>query len=244
MAGRSLDPLSAEIKGLAGRSTADLIGIAPGEAFSEEELGELGRAFGPVRSVVVLAQHIVDPVQTVRFQSGRSAEESEVAASFGDALLRDACWRVVEALREAGWRAAILRNMRYGFPDPRHGVSYKKAAALAGLGAFGRNQLLIHPEWGPWLYLRAVVTDALLPTDSRSSFSPCADCGRCIEACPAGALSEQGFNRSACELFYKSVGAGQLRLSPHGRVNCEECMRACPVGTAPPRLAVGQGNHG
>jgi hypothetical protein len=34
--------LTTRIKSLAGASTADLIGIAPGEAFSAEEVGELG----------------------------------------------------------------------------------------------------------------------------------------------------------------------------------------------------------
>jgi ferredoxin len=236
MSDSDMAELAVQMKQLAGRSTADLIGIAPGSAFSAEEFGELGRSFRPIRSVIVLAQRIVDPIQTVRFQSSGSHHESQVAASFGDALLRDACWRVVGILAEAGHQGVILRNMRYGFPDPRHGVSYKKAAVLAGLGAFGRNQLLIHPQWGPWLYLRAVATDALLPTDSQSSFSPCADCRRCIEACPAGALLEQGFHRPACELFYKKTGMGELRLSPHGHINCDECMRACRVGTAPPRL--------
>ena len=125
---------------------ADLVGIAPGSEFSAEELGELGEAFGEVNSVLVLAQHIIDPIQTVRFYRGPVYQESLVATSFADAMLRDACWRAAEMLEVAGWKAAIPRNLRYGAPDPRHNVSYKKAAVLAGFGAFGRNQLLIHPE--------------------------------------------------------------------------------------------------
>jgi len=235
----SLNELASKIKSLAGASTADLIGIAPGSAFSAEELGELGAQFGPVRSVIVLAQRVIDPIQTVRFNSRGSYQESHIAASFGDAMLRDACWRVVEILRKAGFRAAVPRNLRYGAPDPRHGLSYKKAAVLAGLGVLGKNQLLIHPQWGPWLYLRTVVTDAPLPADSQNGFSPCTDCSRCLEACSSGALSEQGFDRSACEFSYKTVSEGAVRLSPHGQINCEECMRACPVGVVPPRLTLG-----
>jgi len=229
------------IKGLAGASTADLVGIAPGEAFSEEEAGELGAQFGPIRSVIVLAQHIVDPVQLVRFYAGGTYGDSLVAASFGDALLRDACWRVVEILREAGHRAAVLRNQRYGVDDPRHSISYKKAGVLAGLGAFGKSQLLIHPKWGPWIWLRAVVTDARLAPDARIPFTPCDGCRLCIEACPAGALSEGGFDRESCERFGGDMEARSrtvLRLSPFGQISSEECMRACPIGAPPPRLDV------
>jgi hypothetical protein len=237
------DELAARIKSLAGASAADLIGIAPGEAFSQEELGELGQAFGPVRSIIVLAQHIIDPVQIMRFFSGEVHATSPIATSFGDAMLRNACWQVVEILREAGYHAAIPRNLRYGGDGPRHGISYKKAGVLAGLGSFGKNQLLIHPEWGPWMYLRTVISDAALPRNALIDFSPCDRCASpCFDACPAGALSGRGFDRPKCEGFYAAAGnAAAMLLSPHGRSNCEECLRACAVGPAPPRLVVGEG---
>lgn len=236
------DSLTRDIKSLAGASTADLIGFAPGSAFTAGELGDLGTRFGPVRSVIVLAQHIVDPVQLVRFYAGGTYRDSRVAASFCDALLRDACWRVVEMVREAGYRAAVLRNQRYGVDDPRHSISYKKAGVLAGLGAFGKSRLLIHPEWGPWIWLRAVVTDVRLPPDAPIDFSPCDGCSLCIAACPSGALTEGGFNRAACDGFssaadLSSCGAGHI--SPLGRFDCGECVWACPIGTAPPRLVLG-----
>jgi ferredoxin len=232
--------LAVRIKSLAGASTADLVGIAPASAFSDEEMGDLGRSLGPIRSLVVLALHIVDPIQTVRFYSAPAYGDSAIALSFGDAMLRDACWRAVGILRDAGYRAAVARNLRYGASDARHGISYKKAAVLAGFGAAGRSNLLLHPEWGSWLYLRVVVTDAALEAGEQLAFSPCDGCDLCVAACPAGALSGGRFDRARCEGFYRQVGAsprGARALSPHSPVNCEECMRACPVGAAPPRLA-------
>jgi epoxyqueuosine reductase len=234
----TLAGLAAQIKCLAGASTADLIGIAPGSAFTAEELGELGASFGDVMSVVVLAQHIVDPVQEMRFQSS-SGTPASLAMSFGDAMLRDACWRVVGLLRDAGFRAVISRNMRYGADEPRHHISYKKAAVLAGFGAVGRSSLLIHPEWGPWIRLRTVITDAALRSDSPISFSPCNGCHSCLDACPNGALSESGIDTAICDRHLRGV----MRISPLGSLNCEECVRACPVGEAPPRLSL-QGPQG
>lgn len=239
---QSMEELASSIKGLAGASTADLIGIAPGSEFSAEEMGELGEAFGEVKSVVVLAQRVVDPVQTVRFHSDQSYRESRVSTSFADAMLRDACWRAAHTLEAAGWKAAIPRGLRYGASDPRHGISYKKAAVLAGFGAFGRNQLLIHPQWGPWLMLRTVVTDAPMPPGEPLDFSPCDGCDQCLQVCPTGALSDKGIDRDACRQTVGEVPPGKavVRLSRHGRINCEECLRACPVGDAPPRLQLGE----
>jgi len=231
----ALNGLTIRIKSLSGASMADAVGIAPGEAFSEGEMGELGRVFGPVRSVIVLAQHIVDTVQMVAFRSANG-----YSAELGDALLRHACWSVVEMLRSANHKAAIPRNARYGDDGPRHSISYKKAGVLAGLGCFGRNQLLVHPQWGPWLYLRTVITDVALPADAPIKFSPCEDCARCLSACPSAALSEVGYDRQLCEQRYGQRGPGtaDIHLSPRGLIHCDECRRACPIGAAPPRLAL------
>jgi epoxyqueuosine reductase QueG len=239
---QSMEELARSIKGLAGASTADLVGIAPGSEFSAAELGELGEAFGEVKSIVVLAQRIVDPVQMVRFYAGQAYQESHVATSFADAMLKSTCWQVVEVLHQAGVRAAAPRNLRYGDAAPRHSLSFKKAAVLAGFGAFGRNQLVIHPKWGPWMMLRTVVTDAPLPPDAPMDFAPCDHCSRCLQACPAGALSENGIDRDACrdQAGYVRQSSTVIRLSPHGRINCDECLRACPIGAAPPRLALAE----
>ncbi len=228
--------LVAALQGLAGNSTADLVGIAPGGAFEPEELGEFGASFGKVRAVVVLAQRIVDPVQTLRFRSGERCKGGRIVGSFGDAMLRAACRQALDILRQAGYRAAAP-NLNYGEQEAPHKLSYKKAAVLAGLAAFGRSQLAIHPEWGPWMYLRAIITEAPLPPDQPLDFSPCDTCeGHCYQACPSGALTANGIERSRCR---PHDGESAPAISTHGHLNCEECLRACPIGIAPPRLQLG-----
>ena len=239
---QGMEELARTVKGLAGASTADLVGIAPGAAFGAEELGELGQVFGPVDAVVVLAQRITDPVQLARYRPSEGHFHERLSLSFADAMLRDAARRAADLIGAAGYRTAIPRSLRYGAFDPVHRIHFKKAAVLAGFGAFGRNQLVIHPEWGPWLMLATVVTDASLPADERSTFSPCDDCGRCLSACPSGALSEAGIDREICQPAYGgSPDSRVVRLSPQGQINCDECLRACPVGEAPPRLRMGDG---
>jgi hypothetical protein len=94
----------------------------------------------------------------------------------------------------------------------------------AGLGAPSRLGLLLHPEFGPWLSLRAVVLTPreLAPTPPRVGFDPCRGCpAPCADACPGLALAGARFDVAACT-------ATRAR-EPRCRERCD-ARRACVVG--------------
>jgi len=71
------------------------------------------------------------------------------------------------------------------------GVYLKDAAVLAGLGCIGRNNLLVTPEFGPRVRLRAMLLEADLAPTGPIDFDPCRDCeGYCRDACPQHAFGE------------------------------------------------------
>lgn len=71
-------------------------------------------------------------------------------------------------------------------------VSMRHAALAAGLGNFGRHNLIIHPRMGTRVIYTAVLTELDLPSDPPVTEDLCTDCNICVEACPAGALDEEG----------------------------------------------------
>ncbi len=71
-------------------------------------------------------------------------------------------------------------------------VSLRHAAVAAGLGTFGRHNLVVHPRFGSRVIFSAVVTDLDLPSDGAPAGSPCTDCGVCVAQCPGRALDEPG----------------------------------------------------
>ena len=129
-------------------------------------------------------------------------------------------------------------------PLPYHvengGVFLKDAAVLAGLGVIGRNNLLVTPELGPRVRLKALFLNLeLVPTGPIDWFSPCEDCpSPCRKACPQNAFGSGSYSRGDCILQMEENRAILRKLGKYeesGRVvevvdYCRACELACPAG--------------
>jgi len=107
------------------------------------------------------------------------------------------------------------------------------AAAAAGLGFVGKNNLLIHPLFGSWVFIGEIVTSLLLkPSDAPEG--GCGACRLCEKACPAGILGKQLFDKTRC-LSHITQRKGALTLQEQRIVTaggsawgCDACQRICP----------------
>jgi ferredoxin len=87
------------------------------------------------------------------------------------------------------------------FPDEKIWViSFKPIAVAGGLGHMGIHRNVIHPKFGNFILLGAVllaeeVTEEQQPVD----YNPCLECKLCVAACPVGAVGPDGwFDFNAC----------------------------------------------
>lgn len=120
--------------------------------------------------------------------------------------------------------------------------SYADFVALgreAGLGTPGRLGLLLHPEYGPWLSLRAaLLTVRDLPgAGPIPGFDPCTGCpAPCAEACPGAALrpAPAGFSVERC--------AAARAREPGCRSRCD-ARRACVLGRDHAYAAPAEAHH-
>lgn len=137
---------------------------------------------------------------------------------------------LVRSLGELGLKAGVWG--RNGYP-PGSELNLKRAAVAAGLGHWGRNAMLLHPDFGPRLRLAAI----RLPGVTLESSGPglagfgenalCRDCTACLGACPPAVLEPYYLrDRAACLAntgHFK--GPGPVRC-------CDLCWTVCPVGTS------------
>ena len=151
-------------------------------------------------------------------------------------------------------------DMRGESKGMRGEINHKTVAAIAGLGGIGLNLLLITPEFGPFVRLGTIITDAALSADQPLSENPCDLCGLCQNACPAKAIREDGtLDYSTCASYLlrnglpgiigiarKMIGADEKAIkgiiySPDfwdiwqstvsgSFYSCSKCMASCPIG--------------
>ena len=95
------------------------------------------------------------------------------------------------------------------------------AACRAGLGFRGDNRMLIHPRFGPFVFIGEMLTDAVLPSSSREP-GECPHCGKCScgrSVCLSSLTQKKGDLTSEEE---------QILLEHPLIWGCDDCLLACP----------------
>jgi epoxyqueuosine reductase len=78
-------------------------------------------------------------------------------------------------------------------------------AAEAGLGWLGKNGMLINKELGSYTFIGVLLLNDEVKSDAKPLKNRCGSCSRCIEACPTGAILDNGrINAHRC-LSYRTI---------------------------------------
>ncbi len=110
----------------------------------------------------------------------------------------------------------------------------KAIASRAGVGYFGKNSLIHHPVYGSFISIHVLVTNApISPDPPLESLTDCGSCTLCRDACPTGAIQEDGtILLSRCmRSFMESSGVipEDIREKMGTRIlGCDACQIGCP----------------
>jgi epoxyqueuosine reductase len=109
----------------------------------------------------------------------------------------------------------------------------KPLAALAGLGWQGKHTNLVSREFGSWLFLGVILTDAELPVGEAGE-DACGSCRACLDICPTKAFpAPYQLDARACLSYLTIEHAGPIpeeyRAPMGNRIfGCDDCLAVCP----------------
>ncbi|MDR2456039.1 MAG: 4Fe-4S ferredoxin [Deltaproteobacteria bacterium] len=157
---------------------------------------------------------------------------------------------VAAALASAGVKACVPEHLE-GYaqmPHPAYQIaspwSHRHAGFAAGLGTFGLCDGLI-TSVGKAHRLGSLILDRSLAPTRRAYQGPydyclwhsSGRCRKCVDRCPAGALSEKGHDKHLCESFLDSTRPKIKEMWPEfaGTYGCGLCQSAVPCDAGLPR---------
>jgi len=122
-------------------------------------------------------------------------------------------------------------DFTYELGVDNHPHDERLAAVLAGLGFYGKNQLIINPDYGTYLFLGLVFLDVKIDREIVLEINDdCGTCRKCIDACPTHALDHgydvdkcmSHFNQSKRNLLDEEINAN------YSLFGCDICQMVCP----------------
>ncbi len=137
---------------------------------------------------------------------------------------------VIDFLKERGYEAVYTNDL-----------PYRTIAAMAGIGEIGRNHFLFTKEFGSYIRMSCVVTNARLHSD-RVDYDfvkdRCGKCHICVDSCPTGAMHMDGaYDYDIC-LHQLLQGAGDAKKDGLPReywgktdsylMRTGKCLEVCP----------------
>ncbi|OED41187.1 reductive dehalogenase [Chromatiales bacterium (ex Bugula neritina AB1)] len=223
---------SAEIKRLAKLFGADLVGITeidPRWHYSSRvdtrDFTAAPNDLPDGLSHVIVMGHAMDAELVDTYPSALAGASTGLEYSHETAIVI----QLATYIRNLGFDAVASMN------DTALVIPY---AIKAGLGEYGRNQMVLTPEFGPRVRFSKIFTSLPLLTDTPRPLGLrqyCESCTRCADACPPKALP---FGEPTDAVENRSTITGVKKWSANCekcfgywaklKTDCAICMRVCP----------------
>lgn len=224
--------LSDDLRSLARSCGLDALGFAPADEFTGYRLTGHPRrdprlTLASAESIIVAGVYI-GGLTLPQWSDHRYGRTSRLYLSGFFLDVAEPLQPIVDHLTDQGFRAVICNTAVEGGSI----LPLKLAGVRAGLGWQGKHSLLISKEFGTFLALGGIITDADLDWATEQEPNRCGKCEECREACPVGALERPHLLEvGRCVSYRLSVEdlPEEVKAAMENRVgDCEICQEVCP----------------
>ncbi len=187
------------------------------------QLSDARKILPTVKTIIILGVYAYD--ENAIYKNTRHQLRGKTARIYSYyPVVRQIAEHVVSFLGERGHKAVQGQN-----------IPLKYVANRIGIGTYGKNGILQTPEYGSYIALRNILTEAELEPDYFNKPSTnCEGCEKCIKACPTGALyAPYKVNPKLC---INPITRSQTYIEPQIRSKmqnwihgCDICQEVCPA---------------
>jgi epoxyqueuosine reductase len=200
---------------------------------SEFEKGTIEERINPkllmsnVKTIIVIG--ISYPKNTNRLENIKANEVYFSSSSWGTdyhKVLKDMMQKLCNYIK------TIDNKLEYKLLVDTSSLDDRYLAYKAGLGFYGKNNLLINEQYGSYIFLGSILTNLDIEVDKPIN-KACLNCNKCVEACPLKAINDNGILNSKKCLSYITQKKDDLTKEEIDIINnciygCDICQKVCP----------------
>lgn len=221
--------LTERAKSLALTEGADLVGVASVYRFKGAPTGFHPRdLMKGTQSIVVIARRFLYGILDELTPEKQRFTYKHHMYNHLNRLNSETMYRVAKFLEKRGYRAYVVQPTTPYYSHEFYGVlSHRHAAVRAGLGIFGKSNLVLTKQFGTRQRFCTLLTDARMASDPIIKENLCNSCYECRKVCPVQAWDPESgrFYKPLCAHYQMWNRADQECKQP-----CGLCVQACPVG--------------
>ncbi len=211
---------------------ADIIGFAPSSRFSPDD--EIFKIFPETKTVIGMGFRVLRGIyRTVEEGTTYYQYTTMGVENLEETVMPFTLINVSNLIEEEGFIAVPQRknqlivnelnstNPEMDYTDvvdgieAEHQIDFLNCAVMCGLGERSMINSLLTPEYGPFIRYCFILTDAEIEPTELANTNLCDKCGKCIEACPGKAFSDDGvIDKWRCSVYYNGANGSKNPFMP------------------------------
>lgn len=224
--------MKSKIIDIAKRFDADLVGFAPSDRFSSDDV--IFKVYPDTKTVIGLGFRVLRGIyRTIEEGSTFYQYTTMGVENLEETVMPMALLNVSNLIEEEGYEAVpqrknqIIMNEKFGvnpevsYKNIVYGVEnepqidYLNCAVQCGLGERSMIGSLLTPEFGPFVRYCFILTNAEIEPSQLIVPFLCDKCGECVKSCPGHAISETGsLDTWRCAVYYNGANGSKNPFMP------------------------------